>query len=324
MTKSRSSYIDRSLFGERSNVKLLRSKRRQKLKDEEAKAAMLVEAAPPAPAVAASREELRIIQSHSIGPIPAYASKDPPSTSKTGNTAGSNERARERKKYMEALEATASRNQRDSSQSNKQQAKTRAIRRQAQEKVDNEEDIVKRLQTYSQRAIAFHIRDMQLRDKVVQEQKEKEYERRMELAMEADRLREIEQREQEEADKVQKLVEARRVIEDQINERHQQQLLREEAKDQENRDMLEHIKRFQLEEEDRVKERKEQAALARLEVIRLNEEAAEAKRQERIREKEEDDQIMVYQAQQDEILRKREEEEREATAALCSWRSRCS
>ena len=314
MTKSSSSYIDRSLFGERRNVKLLRNKRRQKLQDEEAKAVAVVDATPPSPAVAASREELRIIQSHSIGPFPTNASKDSLSTS---NTNTNNERARERKKYMEALEANAAatRNQRDedSCQSNKQQAKTRAIRRQAQEKVENEEeDVVKRLQTYSQRAIAFHIRDMQLRDKVVQEQKEKEYERRMELAMEADRLREIERREQEEADKVQRLVEARRVIEDQINERHQQQLLREEAKDQENRDMLEQIKRFQLEEEDRAKERKEQAALARLEVIRLNEEAAEAKRLERLREKEEDDQILAYQAQQDEILRKREEEEREA------------
>jgi len=312
MTKS---YIDRSLFGERSNVKLIRNKRRQKPSVPPQQATI----AGRTPATAIAIQELGQIESHSIGPFPTF--NDPPVVFECKASNGAlasqsqrlrDERARERKKYMEALSnATAAKNRNDSNQS-KQQAKVRAIRKQAQEKVDHEEDVVKRLQTYSQRAIAFHIRDMQLRDKVVQEQKEKEYERRMELAMEADRLREIGRREQEEAEKMRKLVEAREVIEDQINERHKQKLLREEAKDQENRDMLERIKRFQLQEEGWAKERKEQAALARSEVIRLNEEAAEAKRLERQREKEEDAQILAYQAQQDEILRKREEEERQA------------
>ena len=201
---------------------------------------------------------------------------------------------------------------RAANQSKAAESKVHGIRKKAQEKVDNEEDVVKRLQTYSQRAIAFHIRDVQLRDKAVQEGKEREYERRMELAMEADRLREIERREREEAAKMQKLVEARRVIEDQMSERHQQHLLQEEAKAQENRDMLGQIQRFQLEETDRAKGRKEEAARARIEVIQLNEEAAEAKRLERLLEKEEDAQILAYQAQQDETMRQREEEERQA------------
>ena len=209
------------------------------------------------------------------------------------------------------MESNAARD-RAANQSKAAESKVHGIRKKAQEKVDNEEDVVKRLQTYSQRAIAFHIRDVQLRDKAVQEGKEREYERRMELAMEADRLREIERREREEAAKMQKLVEARRVIEDQMSERHQQHLLQEEAKAQENRDMLGQIQRFQLEETDGAKGRKEEAARARIEVIQLNEEAAEAKRLERLLEKEEDAQILAYQAQQDEIMRQREEEERQA------------
>ena len=303
---------------------MIRNKRRQKEPQKKQDQEQRSDSSTPI----ASHELREII--HSIGPFPT--SNDPlalpePTTGTNANrptctststsdmcsspSKKAQDRAKARKEYMMTMESNAARD-RAANQSKAAESKVHGIRKKAQEKVDNEEDVVKRLQTYSQRAIAFHIRDMQLRDKAVQEEKEREYERRMELAMEADRLREIERREQEEEAKMQKLVEARRVIEDQMSERHQQQLLQEEAKAQENRDMLDQIKRFQLEEMDRAKERREEAARARIEVIRLNEEAAEAKRLERLREKDEDAQILAYQAQQDEILRQREEEERQA------------
>ena len=74
MTKS---YVDRSLFGERSNAKLIRNKRRQKepskKQDQEQRSDASALAAAPPPAPIASHELRDII--HSIGPFPT--SNDP-------------------------------------------------------------------------------------------------------------------------------------------------------------------------------------------------------------------------------------------------------
>ena len=221
------------------------------------------------------------------------------------------EKARARKIHMLSLEACSS--ERDRQRTEKvSEAKAQSLRRGAQEKAERENDVVKLLNTYQQRAVAFHIRDLQLRDQAVQKKKEQEYERRMELAMEADRLREMERRESEELEKAERLVEARRVIEEQIEDRHQSRLLQAEAKDQENRGMLDQIRQYQTEDEERARVARKNAERARIEVIKLNEEAAEKKRQEKLREKEEDARILLYQDERDEALRKREEEERQA------------
>ena len=191
-------------------------------------------------------------------------------------------------------------------------AKLDRIRKQAQEKIDDSEDIVKLLKTCSERAMTFQIRDQQLKDKAELDKKEQDYEERMILAMEIDRLKEIETRETEEARKVQKMINDRKIIEDQIEERHQARLLLEEARDQENREMLEQIKMYQAQDEEKARIRRENAAKARMDIIRANEEDIAQKREMKMLEKKEDEMMVAFQMKQDERLRQREAEEAEA------------
>ena len=65
--------------------------------------------------------------------------------------------------------------------------RAQAIRKQAMEKIDQQNDLVKLLNTYSQRAMAFTIRDQQMADKKRRDAMEAEYEKRMDIAMEIDR-----------------------------------------------------------------------------------------------------------------------------------------
>jgi hypothetical protein len=149
----------------------------------------------------------------------------------------------------------------------------------AVEKIDQQNDLVKLLNTYSQRAMAFTIRDQQMADKKRREALEGDYERRMDIAMEIDRLKELGSREKEEADKLAKRVEDRHVIIDQIEARKKLKILQEEAREQENKQMLQTIKKY--EEEDKVAAEKKEVHIAksRVEVIKANKVRARAARQ---------------------------------------------
>lgn len=213
--------------------------------------------------------------------------------------------AKARKEYMKQLELKEIEEQKKMGfQCDK--AKLDRIRKQAQEKNDYEQDIVKLMKTCSERAMTFAIRDQQLKDKAEREKNEQDYEQRMILAMEIDRLQAIEAREVEEAQKLQKMIDARKIIEKQIEKRHQDKVLFEEARDQENREMLERIKSNQAQEEEEAKARRENALMARMEIIRANEEDAATKREQRLIEKREDEIMAAYVVEQDEKRRQRE------------------
>eukprot|EP00804_Cyclotella_cryptica_P029168 CCRYP_005327-RB/>CCRYP_005327-RB protein AED:0.29 eAED:0.29 QI:1424/1/1/1/0.25/0.2/5/85/507 len=216
-----------------------------------------------------------------------------------------------RKEHMKRLEMMEIEKQRNAC-NEIQSDKFDRIRKKAQEKIDEEEDIVKLLLTCSERAKTFAIRDQQLKDKAERVKQERDYEQRMILAMEIDRLKEIEARGAEEAKKVKKMIEGRKIIEQQIAERHETKLLMEEARDKENREMLEQIKVYQHQDEEKARIRRENAARAREEIIRANEEHIKAKREHRLLEKKEDEMMMAYQMAQDEKLRQREAEDEEA------------
>jgi len=189
------------------------------------------------------------------------------------------------------------------------------IRKESQEKLDQNEDMVKLLNTYSQRAVAFAIRDKQIIDKQLKQKEERDYERRMDLAMELDRLKELKLREDRENAKIKKRVEDRKVIEEQIELRRQQKLLTEEERERENQQMLATIKKYQAEDKAKVKKRKDEAKTAQLDVIRRNEHSVEMKRKIAQYAKEEDEKIIAYQKQRDEKLRQRELDEVEERRA---------
>ena len=211
-------------------------------------------------------------------------------------------------KRLELLEIEKQRNACNQMDNDKRER----IRKEAQEKINEDEDLVKMLLTCSERAKTFAIRDQQLKDKAERERKECDYEQRMILAMEIDRLKEIEAREADEAQKMKKMIDGRKIIEHQIEERHQARLLAEEARDKENREMLERIRSYQLQDEEKARIRRENAARAREEIIRANEDHIRSKKEQRLLEKKEDEMMVAYQMEQDEKLRQREAEEEEA------------
>ena len=221
------------------------------------------------------------------------------------------EAAKARKEHMKKLELKELEEQKRMG-SQYDSAKLERIRKQAQEKLDEEQDIVKLLKTCSERATTFAIRDQQLKDKAEREKKERDYEQRMIIAMEIDRLKDIEARDAEEARKVEKMVNDRKIIENQIEERHQARLLLEEARDQENREMLEKIQMFHAQDDEKARRRRESALKARTEIIRANEEHIATKRERKMLEKREDEMMVAYQMEQDEKMRQREAEEAEA------------
>ena len=220
-------------------------------------------------------------------------------------------KAQARKEHMMALQIADQKKQQINGSSHLyiSESKAKKIRREAQEKIHQNEDIVKLLNTYSQRAVAFAIRDKQIMDKEIKEKEERDYERRMDLAMELDRLKELKLREETEAAKAKKRVEDRKVIEEQIEIRRQQRILQEEEREQENQQMLSMIRKYQAESETNEKLKKEQAKAAQIDVIRRNEEFIERKKKQVMLAKEEDQKIIAYQKQYDEKMRQRELDE---------------
>ena len=219
--------------------------------------------------------------------------------------------AKSRKEHMKQLEIEDIERQRKLGVQS-DQAKLDRIRQEAQQQIDENEDIVKLLKTCSERALTFAIRDLQLKETAEREKKEKEYERRMVLSMEINRLQELEAREAEETKRMQKMIDDRKIIERQIEERADAKLLQEEARDQENREMIERIKLYQLQDEEKARKKKEVADKLREEVIRENEAHIASKKEKKLLEKKEDEMMVAYQLAQDEKLRQREAEEAEA------------
>ncbi|CAM9833404.1 unnamed protein product [Heterosigma akashiwo] len=154
-------------------------------------------------------------------------------------------KAMARKKKMLEMEAEAKAKAKKSDLEVEKIARDQQIRQMAEAKMTEETDLVKLLNTLGARAAAFTIRDQQLENKKRQEESELEYERRMEMLMELNRLKDLQRQEAEEAAKAAKRVEDRRVIEEQIAAREKRKLLAEEAREQENKAMLAQLQKFE-------------------------------------------------------------------------------
>ena len=224
--------------------------------------------------------------------------------------------SRARKARMIKMEDEAKLKAKKSASEEISEQRANAIRKQAAEKIDQSNDLVKLLNTYAQRAMAFTIRDQQLADKEARLAKEADYEKRMDIAMEIDRLKELDAREKAEASKLSKRVEDRKVIIDQIDARKKLKILQEEAREQENKQMLQTIKKYEEEDKRAAEKHHDNIAKSRIEVLKANQDAIDAKKNRIVREREEVEMILAYQAKQDEKMRKREEEEEEKQRLL--------
>ena len=195
--------------------------------------------------------------------------------------------ARARKARMIKMEDEAKAKTKKSQSEEISEQRAQAIRKMAVEKIDQQNDLVKLLNTYSQRAMAFTIRDQQMADRHRREAMEAEYEKRMDIAMEIDRLKELAAREKEENSKLSKRIEDRSVIIDQIEARKKMKILQEEAREQENKQMLQTIKKYEEEDKIAAEKKEVEIAKARVEVIKANKDAINAKKHLKLREKEE-------------------------------------
>eukprot|EP00607_Mallomonas_marina_P006858 CAMPEP_0182427666 /NCGR_PEP_ID=MMETSP1167-20130531/18959_1 /TAXON_ID=2988 /ORGANISM="Mallomonas Sp, Strain CCMP3275" /LENGTH=495 /DNA_ID=CAMNT_0024610065 /DNA_START=74 /DNA_END=1561 /DNA_ORIENTATION=+ len=219
------------------------------------------------------------------------------------------QKARERKERMLMLEEQAKRHAKKSDVELEAEARAEAIRNSAKEKMNADADLQKMLNTLSARAAAFTIRDQQVQDKRRIESEEEEYEKRMDLVMELDRLKDLARREEEENKKRGKRVEAKKVIVDQIDERHRTKLLEAEAREQENLQMRALMQKYEEEDKSAAERRRIEVEKSKLEVLQANEEAIRRKQQNKVHEKMEVEEVLRYQAMKDAELAKREEEE---------------
>ena len=195
------------------------------------------------------------------------------------------------------------------------EATANALRAMAQEKLTDNSDVVKQLKSMAARAQAFSIRDKQLEEKKSRERIDAELDRRQDIIMEIDRVKDIKRREDLEAEKLQKRKEDGKVITEQIEARRRARLLEAEARDQEAQQMVAKMKA--LEEQDAIiaKKRAAEVAKSREEVMRANEAFIESKKAAKAAEIKEMEDLLLYQAMKDKELAEREAEEAAKEAA---------
>lgn len=237
--------------------------------------------------------------------------------------------AQERKARMIELELRTKQKAKKSDIEIANAAREQTIRELAQEKVIEEKDVVKLLSTLGARAAAFTIRDQQLLDKHQREEADKAYDRRMDMIMELDRVKDIMRRDEEETMKRSKRQEDRKTITEQIEERHRQRLLEAETRDRENRSMRALVDKYADEDRQAAMEHQKEVEASRREFIKANEDAIQRKHLLKQREKEEMDEIVRYQQAKAAELARREEEEaaierrkKETQAALLAQQER--
>lgn len=225
--------------------------------------------------------------------------------------------ARERKARMLALEAKAKAKARKMSDIEMAaEAKKAALLRLAGESKEENLDLVKMLNTLGARAAAFTIRDQQVEERRGLDAKKREYDDRMDLLMEIDRLEDLKKRDSVEVERREKRVEDRKVIVEQIEARQKQKLLAEEMREQDNANMLALVAKYREEDLAAKAKRDEDIRASRIEVVAANEAAISRKELAKRREREEEESILLYQARKDEQLRRREREEQERESAV--------
>lgn len=217
--------------------------------------------------------------------------------------------SKQRKERMKELEQRAVLLAKKSDIEISEIAKHQMIREMAGKQIDDNKDAVKLLSSMAARATAFTVRDQQLEEKERLKKIEQDLEKKSNILIEIDRLKELQRREEEEKYKRTKRVEDRKVIIEQIAAREKAKLLALEAREQENMSMRNLMKKYSDEDQRIAERRRDEIERSKAEVIRANEDAIRRKREMKEREKKEMEDILVYQALKDAELAKREEEE---------------
>ena len=178
----------------------------------------------------------------------------------------------------------------------------------AQKKLDEQEDQVKTMNRMVMYAQCVAVRDKQLEDKKQRKARAKDEERLLDLRMEIDRLKKL----QEEEEK-RKVVRARRmedakVIREQKADK-ERRILAQEALELEGQQILKQIEARKEQEKIEAAKKREEGRKLLAEVLKANQAAIDAKKNAKLYEIEENERIMEYIRQQELKARQREEEE---------------
>jgi Trichohyalin-plectin-homology domain len=285
---SRGSNIDESLFGS----------------SKPAKKSTMAATAMPANATVVSVRELDSIRERAI--IRSAAEEQAERERLDSLNDQRQQAARARKQRMLRMEEEAKARVKRTDMEVEGLARDQMIRQLANEKLDENNDLVKMLTSLGARAAAFTIRDQQLDDKARREAKEREYDSRMDMVMELDRLKSLQARDEVEYAKTVKRHADRKVVVEQIEARQRAKLIELEAREQESQAMLAVTRKYEEEDAAAAARRFEQVRRSRVEVMEANEGAIRAKQTAKDREHEEVEAIMAYQKQKDQEMLRRE------------------
>mmetsp|Transcript_27423 Transcript_27423/g.61301 ORF Transcript_27423/g.61301 Transcript_27423/m.61301 type:complete len:474 (+) Transcript_27423:86-1507(+) len=182
----------------------------------------------------------------------------------------------------------------------------RTIRDLAEKQIDESLDMVKMLNSLGARAAAFTIRDKQLAERDHRMEHEGDYDKRMDLMMEIDRLKDLAERDQIEDEKRRKRYEDREVIVGQIKLREREKMLAEEARERENQQMRALVKKYEDDDAKAVAKRKVEVERSKKEIVVANAESIRRKQDAKLKEIQEMEDLRMYQLKKDAELAERE------------------
>ena len=297
---NRESHVDETLFGE-PLAKTFRNSRR------------IVTGPVAAGDVVVSENDLARIKSGAI--IRSEAQQQAEKDRLAAIRAEKQKAANERKTRMKMLEEKAEKAKKKSDVEIEREARADALRKMAAEKLTDNSDVVKQLKSMAARAQAFSIRDKQKEEKKDREAIEAEIDRRQDIMMEIDRVKDIKRREEIEAEKLRKRKEDGKIITEQIEVRRRQRLLEAEAREQEAQQMIARMKKLEEQDAIEAEKRAKEVAKSREEVLKANEAFIAGKKAAREAESKEMEDLLLYQAMKDKELAEREAEEEAKEAA---------
>ncbi|GLC57608.1 Cilia- and flagella-associated protein 45 [Pleodorina starrii] len=169
-----------------------------------------------------------------------------------------------------------------------------ATRSRATQLLLEQKDAVKNMNQMMLYSKCVTIRDAQIEEKKQMLAEEEEEQRRLDLMMEIERVKALEQYESRERQRADERRRGASVLNEQIRERERERIRQEELRDQERVHMLKEMERLKEEEMQATIEKKLQAKYLMEEVAAANSEQIKRKEQMKVREKEEDMRIAEY------------------------------
>ena len=208
-------------------------------------------------------------------------------------------RGRARRERMEAIEL----NRADAKEVGETEALRRAealgTRNRAEVLMDEAMDEVKNMNQMMLYSKCVTIRDAQLEEKKHIKAEAQEEERRMDLAMEIERIKALDEYEAREAARREERLAGAAVLMKQIEDRARERTRQEELLDMDRRQMLSEIQRMKDEEAEEARRRREAGAALLSDVAEANAAQLDRKREAREFEREEEARIAAYLAERD-------------------------